>query len=80
MVTVDRMRYIVYYYGKDVVKRLNIMPVNIAFISKRNNYVVFYGDQESEKYYFNQMKNVKGFKKLETSPIYNVDANYRFER
>lgn len=51
MVVVDRMRYIVYYQGKDIIKRIETLPVNIAFVSKRNNYIVFYGDNDNEKYY-----------------------------
>lgn len=80
MVTVDRMRFIVYFHGKEVLKRLEIMPVNVAFVSKRNNYIVFYGDKVNEKHYYNQMKNVKGFKKLELSPLYNEEANYQVSK
>lgn len=73
---VNKMAYIVFYRGKSVEKQITRMPVNVSFISKKLNYLVFYGDQNKERTYFNHLKNVKGFQKLEQSPLYNEDVNF----
>jgi len=70
------MAYIVYYRGKNILKRLKRMPVNIAYNSNKMNYAIFYGDLNQERNYFNQVKNVRGFIKLEKSDAYNEDLNY----
>lgn len=70
------MAYLVYYKGKDVLTKVSKMSVNIAYISKKMNYLVFYGEASQEKNYLNQLKNVKGFVKLELSDLYNPDANF----
>lgn len=77
---VARMAYIVYYRGSNILKRLRRMPVNVAYRSKRMNYVVFYGDLNQERNYFNQVKNVRGFIKLEKSDAFNVDLNFGIEK
>lgn len=73
---VNKMAYIVYYNGKSIEKKLEKMPVNLSYVSKKLNYLVFYGDLGKEKTYFNHLKNVKGFKKIEASPLYNEDVNF----
>lgn len=73
---VNRMLYVVYYQGKDVLKRLEKMPVNISFVSKKLGYVLFYAELDKEQTYLNHLKNIKGFKKLEQSPLYNEQLNY----
>lgn len=72
-----RMAYIVYYKGNNLLKRLKRMPINIAYNSKRLNYVIFYGDLNQEKNYFNQIKNVKGFIKLEQSSLFSEELNFK---
>lgn len=79
MKDVSKMAYIVFYRGKAVEKKIDKMPVNLAYVSKRINYLVFYGDMDKEKTYFNHLKNVKGFQKIEASPLYNEDVNYDLE-
>lgn len=73
---VDRMAYIVYYHGKDIIKKVQNMSVNLAYISARNNYLIFYGDNNQEKNYFNQIKSIKGFKKLEQSLFFNEETKF----
>ena len=63
MLVVDRMAYIVYFQGRDVIKKINSMPVNIAYVSKKNNYLVFYGDNNQVSNYEKQLKKMRGFKK-----------------
>ena len=40
------------------------------------NYLVFYGEINKEKTYYNHLKNIKGFQKIEASPLYNEDVNF----
>lgn len=43
------MAYIVYFKGKNMIRRIKRLPVNIAYNSKKLNYLVFYGDLDQEK-------------------------------
>ncbi|VEU81221.1 DUF2129 domain-containing protein [Haploplasma axanthum] len=79
MVIVDRMAFIVYFQGNEIVKRIEKMPVNIAYVSKKANYLVFYGDKKQEKSYFNQLKTIRGFKKFEMSQLFNEEYNFKLE-
>ena len=56
------------------------MPVNIAYTSKKLNYTIFYGELKQEKNYFNQLKNIKGFLKLEQSSMFDEEANFTLNR
>lgn len=76
---VARMAYIVYYKGKGVLKRLETMPVNIAFTSKKLNYTIFYGELSQEKSYLNQLKKIKGFLKFEQSEMFDEEVNFNLE-
>lgn len=75
---VNRMLYVVYYKGKGVVNRLERLPINIAFISNKLNYALFYGEKDSQKTYYNHLKNIKGFNKIEQSPLFDEELNYSF--
>lgn len=77
---VARMSYIVYYKGNGVLKRLEKMPVNIAYTSEKLNYTIFYGELRQEKNYFNQLKNIKGFLKLEQSSMFDEEVNFTLNR
>ena len=73
---VERMGYIVYYRGRNIARKLKRMPVNIAYISRRMNYAVFYGNKDSEESYLNNLKRTRGFVKLEASEMFNESLNY----
>lgn len=73
---ISRMAYIVYFKGKNMIRRIKRLPVNIAYNSKKLNYLVFYGDLDQEKYYYNQIKRVRGFIKLEKSNLYLEHLNF----
>jgi len=75
-VVVERMGFIVYYRNKQVLKRLNTLPVNVSYISNKMNYAIFYGDKNKEKNYFNNLRKVKGFQKLEQQLIFNEELNF----
>lgn len=70
------MGYIVYYRNKQVLKKLNTMPINISYVSEKMNYAIFYGDKDKEKNYLSNLKKVKGFLKLEQQPIFNEELNF----
>lgn len=76
---IDRMAYIAYFKGQATLKRLEKLPVNITFVSKRLNYVFFYSDLKQEKSLLNQIKNTKGFLKLEQSAAFDEQLNYEIE-
>lgn len=73
---INRMAYIVYFRGGNLLKRIDRLPINVAYVSKKMSYLVFYGDLNQEKSYLNQMKNIKGFLKIEQSKAYDKDLNY----
>lgn len=73
---VSKMAYVVFYKGKSIEKQISKMPVNLAYTSKKMNYLVFYGEINKEKTYYNHLKNIKGFQKIEASPLYNEDVNF----
>lgn len=77
---VTRMGYIVYHKGNQVLKRLERMPVNIVYTSKKLSYTVFYGEKDQEKNYFGQLRKIRGFIKLEQSELYNEEANFTLDK
>ncbi|WP_026391496.1 DUF2129 domain-containing protein [Haploplasma modicum] len=74
---IERMLYIIYFKGNHIIKKIETLPVNVSYVSKKMNYATFYGEKSGEKNYFNQLKNVKGFLKFEKSESYNEEVNYQ---
>lgn len=72
---VNRMCYIVFYQGKHVLTKLETLPLNLTYISQKQNYAVFYADQNQENNIKKQLKEVKGFKHMMNSPIFNESLN-----
>lgn len=73
---IERMAYIVDYYGKEVPKRLKKMDINLAYISKRFNYAVVYFDKDKgESLLISQLKKVRGFNRVYSSLYFNEEAN-----
>lgn len=73
---VSRMGYIVYYRNRQVLKKLETMPVNLAYVSNKFRYAVFYGELKQEKNYFNNLKNVRGFVRFEQQPAFDETLNF----
>ncbi|PKK97073.1 MAG: hypothetical protein CVV58_03120 [Tenericutes bacterium HGW-Tenericutes-3] len=72
----NRMSFVIYYQGNKVLEKLKNLPVDVAFISKKQNYVVIYADQDQEQNIKKQMKDVKGFKHLSASQLFDPNLNF----
>lgn len=72
----NRMCYIVFYQGKHVIEKLESLPLNLTYVSKKLNYAVFYCDENQEPNIKKQLKDVKGFKHMGPSPLF--DENFKF--
>jgi len=72
----NRMQFIVFYQGKQVLEKLQSMPVDIAYVSDKQSYAVVYGDKEQEQNYKKQLKDVKGFKFFGPSQLYDENLNF----
>jgi hypothetical protein len=70
------MQYIVFYQGKNVLDKLQSLPLDIAYISEKQGYAVVYGDKEQEQAYKKQLKDVKGFKFFGPSQLYDENLNF----
>ena len=71
-----RMAYIVFYQGKHVPEKLKSLPVDIAYISEKQHYAVVYGDENIDKQLKKQLKDVKGFKYIGPSSMYDEHLNF----
>ena len=72
----NRMAYIVFFQGKHVIEKLQTMPVDIAYVSEKQNYAVVYGDKDQEAALKKQLKYVKGFKYFGPSQMYDPNLNF----
>ncbi len=72
----NRMSFIVYYQGNQVRDKLQNLPVDIAYVSEKQGYIVFYADQDYEQNLRKQLKNIKGFKFLGTSQTFDKGLNF----
>lgn len=72
----NRMSYIVYYNGKHVLEKLKTLPVDISFISEKLNYLILYADLDQEQNLKRQLKNVKGFRQIVKSNLYDKELNF----
>lgn len=72
----NRMRYTIFYQGKQVLEKLQSLPVDIHFVSEKQGYVVFYTDAENEQNIKKQMKHVKGFKFMGSSHTFDPNLNF----
>jgi len=72
----NRMAYIVFFQGKHVIEKLQTMPVDIAYVSEKQNYAVVYGDKDQEAALKKQLKDVKGFKYFGPSQMYDPNLNF----
>jgi len=70
------MAYIVFFQGKHVIEKLQTMPVDIAYVSEKQNYAVVYGDKDQEAAFKKTLKDVKGFKFIGPSLMYDPNLNF----
>jgi uncharacterized protein YlbG (UPF0298 family) len=72
----NRMSYVVFFQGKQVLDKLKTLPVDISYISEKQGYAVVYGDKDIEQTLKKQLKDVKGFKHVGTSQTYDSNLNF----
>jgi uncharacterized protein YlbG (UPF0298 family) len=72
----NRMQYVVFFQGKHVLEKLQSLPVDITYISEKQGYAVCYGDKEIESNLKKQLKDVKGFKFVGPSQLYDANLNF----
>lgn len=72
----NRMAYVVFYKGKHVIKRIKTLPVDISYVSKKQNYAIVYGDAGQEQALKKQLKNTKGFKYIGPSRLFDENLNF----
>ncbi|MFP4178270.1 MAG: DUF2129 domain-containing protein [Acholeplasmataceae bacterium] len=71
-----RMAYVVFFRGKHVIKRIKSLPVDVQYVSKKQNYAILYGDADQEQALKKQLKNTKGFKYIGPSRLYDENLNF----
>jgi uncharacterized protein YlbG (UPF0298 family) len=72
----NRMSYVVFFQGKQVIDKLKTLPVDISYVSEKQGYAVVYGDKDIEQNLKKQLKDVKGFKHVGTSQTYDPNLNF----
>jgi len=72
----NRMSYVVFYQGKNVIEKLQSLPVDISYVSEKQGYAVVYGDKDIEANLKKQLKDVKGFKHIGPSHLFDPNVNF----
>jgi len=70
------MSYVVFYQGKHVIEKLKSLPVDISYVSEKQGYAVVYGDKDIEANLKKQLKDVKGFKHIGPSQLFDPNVNF----
>jgi uncharacterized protein YlbG (UPF0298 family) len=70
------MSYVVFYQGKHVIEKLKTLPVDISYVSEKQGYAVVYGDKDIEANLKKQLKDVKGFKHIGPSQLFDPNVNF----
>ncbi len=73
---VNRMSYVIFFKGKDVLNSLEALPLDVAYVSKKKRFVVIYADKTKEEHIKNALKKVKGFKGFSPSQIFDESLNF----
>lgn len=70
---IERVSYVV-YYKNDISKLLKNEKINITYISKKNNYLVFFMDKKDEKEILQKLKNIKEITNIEKSYLTDISV------
>ncbi len=73
---VDRMSYVVFFKGKKILHKLNQLPVEVVYVSKKQRYAVFYTDKENEESIRKTLKKVSGYKGFSQSQTFDENLNF----
>lgn len=74
---VNRMSYVVFFKGKHVINKLNELPLDVVYISKKKRFAVIYTDKSNENQIRKTLKKTKGFKGFTQSQTF--DESYNFD-
>lgn len=73
---INRMQYIVEYFGKEIPRKLSTMDLNLVYVSKKQKYaVVYYDVAKGEKELLRQLQGIRGFKSVKESLFYDENVN-----
>ena len=72
----NRMSYVIFYQGKHVIEKLKSLPVDVSYVSEKQGYAVVYGDKDIEANLKKQLKDVKGFKHIGPSQLFDPNVNF----
>jgi len=72
----NRMSFVVFYQGKRVIDKIKNLPVDVSYISKKQNYAILYGDLEQAENLRKKLRAVKGFKFIGPSHMYDKNLNF----
>ena len=72
----SRMSYVVFYRGKQVIKKLEQLPVDVAYTSKKLDYSIVYADLTYENKLKKTLKFTKGFKHISPSKTFDETLNF----
>lgn len=72
----NRMAFVVFYQGKHVLEKLKNMPVDVSYVSSKQNYAIVYADLDQEQNLKKQLKDIKGFKYFGPSQLYDSNLNF----
>lgn len=73
---VDRMSYVVFFKGNRVISKLNELPLDVAYISKKKRFAVIYTNKANENEIRNALKKVRGYKGFTISQTFDEDLNF----
>ncbi len=73
---VDRMSYVIFFKGNRVIDKLNNLPLDVAYISKKKRFAVIYTDRANEDSIKKALKNVKGYKGFTLSQTFDENLNF----
>lgn len=76
MAYTSRMGYVIFYRGKQVIKKLQELPVDIAYTSKKLDYSIVYADLSYESKLKKKLKFMKGFKHMSPSKTFDETLNF----
>jgi uncharacterized protein YlbG (UPF0298 family) len=72
----ERASFVVFFRGKQIINKINELPVDIAYQSSKSNYVVIYADKKEEENLRIQLKKIKGYKGFAPSYLYDETRNF----
>jgi uncharacterized protein YlbG (UPF0298 family) len=72
----NRMSYVLFFQGKHVIEKLRSLPVDVSYVSEKQGYAIIYGDKDIEANLKKQLKDVKGFKHIGPSQLFDPNVNF----